>query len=104
MRGATTLFRDIFEEPTEAKLPTGLRQQKINCMIDYYYFMGRKTGKSYANLLEILSQSFFLSSITLSDILQDNHDKLTAVRNAWKDKPLEELQAAMQANWPMFVW
>lgn len=107
LRGANTLFKDIFEEPAEESAPSkapSFRKKKIDCIIDFYYYTGRKTGKSYPNILEILGDVFFLSAFTLHDIMQANYDKLALMKQEWKDQPVEKLQKHLVKKWPYIVW
>ena len=104
-RGATTLFSNIFEQTTP--IPDSgksLRQQKVECIIDFYYYAGRKTGSSYPKLLELCSELFFLSSITLHDIMQKNVDDLLIIKQQWKDVKVEKLQKQMELKWPYINW
>lgn len=104
-RGAITLFSDIFSEP--AKPISGsqsLRQKKIECIIDFYYFTGKKTGLKYEGLMEKCSEAFFLSTFTLHDIMQGNLDKLLVLKKLWKDESIDKLQKHLAKKWPHLIW
>ena len=104
-RGSVTLFANIFEEPVLTPVNSAsLRQKKIDCIIDFYYYTGRKTDYKYSRLLETVSHTFFLSPFTLHDIIQGNLDKLTLLKQEFKDRPVEKLQKEMVKKWPHLVW
>lgn len=104
-RGTITLFKNIFEEPATkpANAPT-LREKKVMCLIDFYYYTGIKTKKSYSALLDEVSQAFFLSTITIHDIIQQNLYMLTELKQSWKERPIEHIQKDMQKKWPHLQW
>lgn len=106
-RGSLTLFKNIFEEPVVqvSEKKESIRQRKVDCMIDYYYFTARKTKHSYPNLLELLSDVFFLSTITISDIIQGNIDKLHALKEKYKsEENIDKIQKQFRNKWPHLVW
>ena len=114
-RGSQSIYLNLFDEPvaetTATPQPT-LRSQKVSCILDYYYYNGRKellvNGKavriSYASLLEIVAAAFFLSTFTLHDIIQDNADGMNELKQSYKDMPAKQLQKIMAEKWPQFVW
>lgn len=114
MRGSQSIYKNLFNETitTATVLQPSLRQQKIDCILDYYYFNGRKemlvNGKavrmSYTSLLEIVSTAFFLSTFTVHDIIQCNAERMAAVKQEWKDRPVDQIQKNMLKKWPQFNW
>jgi hypothetical protein len=114
MRGATTIYKNLFNEDVQPKAveKSTIREQKVSCIIDYYYYCGRKkiifNGKevsiSYSDLLTVVSSAFFLSTFTLHDIIQNNSDQLALVKQEWKDKGSDEMKKVFSKKWPMFVW
>lgn len=115
MKGAI-IHRDLFGEATMAVKTAGeepsLRQQKTDCILDFYYYHGRKeitvNGKSVRmssiSVMELVSSTFFLSTFTVYDIIQGNGDKLSLMKQEWKDKTSDQIQRAMQKKWPHLAW
>lgn len=113
MRGSQSIYHNLFNEAVAEPVPQlSLRTKKIEAIVDFYYYTGRKdiivNGKpvriSYTSLLDVVSSTFFLSTFTIHDIIQANMDKVAMVKQEWKDKPIYDLRKAMIAKWPMFVW
>lgn len=81
MRGSNTLFADIFcEEPSGKgrKTCTTLRNE---CLIDRFYYYSSKTPRPcYNDVINILSDEFFLSPFTIPEIISDNYSILRTVR------------------------
>ena len=102
LRGSQTLFADIFEMPAAEKQRKGrsetLNSQRNECLIDRYYLYGRFYGLRYGLILKILSKEFFLSEITIPQILEDNQDKLSAVKKAALQR------AELKKKWPHMDW
>lgn len=113
-RGVHTIYRNLFGETTPAAPSStpSIREKKIECIIDTYYYYGNRehmvNGKpvrmDYASLLEVVAGNFFLSTITLHDIICRNIDKVAILKQEWKNRPVAELQKHLQKKWPMFVW
>ena len=115
MRGHQSIYKNLFDEPVADKTDTpqpSLRSLKTDCILDYYYFNGRKettmNGKtvrmSYPTLLDVVGSAFFLSSITVHDIIQNNAERMALVKQEWKDRPVDQIQKSMVKKWPQFVW
>lgn len=115
-RGHTSIYKNLFDEPVgsaapETPQPT-IREKKVECILETYYYYGRKettvNGKpvrmNYTALLEVVAANFFISTITLHDIVSKNMDKITILKQEWKSRPIAELQKHMARKWPMFVW
>lgn len=115
-RGSISIFKDLFNNDQPAVHLSGdktlIRKQKNECLIDYYYFTGRKevlinnrpAKLGYNDLLNITAATFFLSPFTVHDIIQANGDLVTLVKQQWKDEPMDKLQKHFQQKWPQFVW
>lgn len=103
--GSITLFKDIFESSEPAK-PAGrkYRDRKIECLINYYYYYGRKTGLKYHLLLEKVSNAFFNSPFTIHDIVQGNLSQLINLKNEWSKKDISSFRKHLQNKWPHLVW
>lgn len=109
MRGALTLFSDIFCETTTPAEGGLLRQrkgrsseldaQRNECLVARYYYTGRENPKwSYQSLLKEVASHFFISTYTLHDVLQDNYGQLIGLK---KENPNK---AYFAKKWPHLVW
>lgn len=113
-RGSTSIYKNLFEEVAETTANTQPTQQdkKVECILHYYYYQGRKTTilngvhtrLNYPSLLEVVSTAFFLETITVHNIIKQNMDELSLVKQEWKDKAVPVLQKNFEKRWPMFVW
>jgi hypothetical protein len=104
-RGTITLFKNIFSEELPARLEKQkkgrsdvLNAKRNECLIDRYFFYGRFTEKRYEKILETLSNEFFLSSVTIPKIVDENLDKLIEL------KKLKPEKSFFQNKWPHLVW
>lgn len=103
MRGVHTLFADIF---TEQELPkqsnkgrnADLIAQRNECLIDRYFYLGETTGLRYELLVKRVAQEFFLSAVTVPEIINDNLDKLLQLKKA---KPGKKY---FQEKWQHLAW
>lgn len=104
-RGTITLFKDIFietdEKPVE-KQKKGrseqLNSRRNECLIDRYFFLGRFSGQRYDLILSQLSNEFFLSEVTIPKIVDENLEKLVALKQQRPDKKY------FQEKWPHLTW
>lgn len=102
-RGVNTLYSQIFVEPAtvlESKRKGRsevLNSKRNDCLIDRYFYYGR-FGLRYDIILNLLSDEFFLSEVTIPKIVDENLDKLIALK---KTKPTKTY---FQKKWPHMVW
>lgn len=115
--GVRTLFQEIFMP--ETAIPDKQRkgrsstliEKRNECLLDRYYWHGRKQidGKriDYSSLLETVSNEFFLSMVTIPDIVDANYTYLTTLKSDWPiwDRQKEEkMRKHFQLKWPHLVW
>lgn len=113
-RGSVSLHKSLFDlEPVNVTtVEVSMTDKRNECLVDFYYYTGQKQieykGRfikmAYSDLLEIVSNTFFISSITVHNVLQSNRDKLALVKQQWKDKSEDEMKKHFQTKWPQFVW
>lgn len=104
-RGSNTLFADIFEETTTTA-PEARRKgrspkhnaRRNECLIDRYYYYGKYEQKRYSIILETLSEEFFLSPVTIPEVLTENFDQLDLLKRS-KPGP-----GYFKKKWPHLVW
>lgn len=115
MRGSQSIYRDLFNEQVPEVAATAqptLRDQRNECILDYYYYHGRKetmingkpTRMSYTSLLEVVGAAFFLSTFTVHDIISKSSDQMALLKQEWKDRPVMQLRKHLEGKWSMFVW
>lgn len=102
MRGSNTLFADIFEKETPSKTKKGrnpiLIAQRNDCLIDRYYYYGKFHNSRYSFIIETLSTEFFISEVTIPDVINDNFNKLSEL------KKLQPSQKYFKDKWPHMMW
>ena len=102
-RGSQTLFAEIFEStPGVAEQRKGrsadLHKKRNECLIDRYYFYGKFEEKRYSIILETLSHEFFISVVTIPDVISENVAQLQVLK---REKPTEHY---FKKKWPHLVW
>jgi hypothetical protein len=107
LRGSNTLFKDIFIEPP-VKQDKGrskdLYASRNECLIDRYCYLAQTTDKRYEAIVKLLSGHFFISEVTVVNVIGEHADKLTATRRDYKELPPAKLQKRLQIKWPHLVW
>lgn len=101
MRGANVLFAETFQIPVAEKQRKGrsesMHAQRNACLIDRFVFYG-KTGIRYELIVRTLSREFFLSEVTIPEIIDDNYALLQESRKAGLDKH------DLKKKWPHLDW
>lgn len=103
-RGAT-LFNDFFTEPqTELRMVKG-RSEKLNnrrneLLLNRYYFYGKffDNKLSYTFIIGKVADEFFLSPVTVPQIVEDNLEVLAQIK---KSQPALK---TFKDKWPHLVW
>lgn len=75
-----------------------LHDLRNECLVARYYFYGKFTDKRYSKILEDLSREFFLSTVTIPEVLDENFESLNELRN---QQPTESF---FKKKWPHLVW
>jgi hypothetical protein len=104
-RGILTLFNDIYapeQDDNATRARKGRSEHHISlrneCLVDRYYFHAKFSEKRYDIILKILSTEFFLSEVTIPEIIGEN---TTQLHNLKKDQPKKQL---FIKKWPHLVW
>jgi len=101
MRGKNT-FNSVFKAPEDSGKTKGrntrLLAQRNACIADRYYYYGQFTQKRYETVIKILSNEFFLSELTIPDIIDGNMEYLAELR---KENPHITYFAK---KWPSMRW
>jgi hypothetical protein len=106
MRGSLKLFQDVIPQPqpvmtvSKPGRSSELHTQRNDCLIDRYYYYLNCSDKRYhyQAVLDILSREFFIASYTIQWRLDENYDKLLAL------KAQNPQKAYFQKKWPHLVW
>jgi len=105
--GANTLFKEVFYTTPAVKQRKGrslsLIEKRNECLVDRYYFHGRKKV-SYAYLLEIISNEFFLSMVTIPEVIEANFNTLASLKKQWHDQDEKKLAEHLRKKWPHLMW
>ncbi len=108
IRGSNTLFKDIFELPQPEKSRKGrsetLYSQRNECLLDRYFYYGYTTGNRFDIIIKTLSSEFWLSEITIPELIEKNYDKLTQVKKEYRELDPLSLKIQLQQKWPHLVW
>lgn len=115
MRGSQSIYKNLFDEPVAEVVATkqpSLRDQRNECILDYYYYHGRKetiingkaTRMNYTSLLEVVGAAFFLSTFTVADIISNSGDQIAILKQEWKDRSVQQLRKHLEGKWSMFIW
>jgi hypothetical protein len=104
MRGANTLFKNVFQkqksEVTKKRKGRSpeLHALRNECLVDRYYYYGKFSDKRYTIIIETLSHEFFISPITIPELLSKNYSKI--------DKLKKQLPAKTYfvKKWPHLRW
>jgi|GEM_PF-878912 len=102
MRGANS-FKNVTENGGGNKQKIKGRSSKLlarrnECMTDRYYYYGAYTEKRYDAIIEQLSNEFFLSPVTVPDIIQNQMDYLQEL----KKQKISVYH--FQQKWPHLKW
>lgn len=97
------LFENLFDEPTPDVQTRRGRSEKLialrnDALTDRYYYYGKFTDKRYEVILDLLSNEFFISGVTISEVIGDNSNKLSELK---AQAPTKE---HFKKKWPHLVW
>ncbi|MGC4034716.1 MAG: hypothetical protein QM764_02070 [Chitinophagaceae bacterium] len=102
MRGSITLFNDVIETTPLPKQRKGRSETfdslRNQCLIERYSYYMDETGWRYDLLIKVISKQFWLSEITVHNVIQSNRKLLKEVR-ANKRTRKELVQRWPHLNW-----
>lgn len=104
MRGALSLFANIFQDTETPTTPRKkgrspeLHRQRNECLTHRYFFYCQHTDKKYEAILRILSAEFFISEVTIPELLNNYTKELHALK---KENPPK---AYFAKKYPHFSW
>lgn len=101
-RGSRKLFNDFDKSVVEKENAKGrskyLIKKRNAALIHRYYFHTSFFNNRYETIITKLTEEFFLSPITIPEILSDNYDALSHIK---KEKPSI---SQLKENYPHFNW
>lgn len=105
-RGINIIFNDLLRKE-EVKHRKGrsilFNDQRNECLVDRYLFYLR-TEKRYDAIIKIMSIEFFLSEVTIMNILTGNYDKIATLKKEYQDYSETKLKKALLKKWAHLSW
>ena len=105
MRGQTSLFKEIFvtTPPSHDGMARKGRSAKLHadrneCLVARYFYKCHFTEIRYNIIIDQLSKEFFISPVTIPEVLSEYAPKLHALKKQNPDKRY------FQQKWPHLVW
>ena len=103
MKRGNKQFKTIFsgEQPGKGQRRgrnNELLEKRNACLLARYYYYGHFTEKRYDAIIQHLSTEFFLSPVTIQDLVQDHVNYLHEL------KQLNPRRAYFESQWPHLVW
>jgi ferric iron reductase protein FhuF len=105
-RGAIKQFSKIFEENDDQHKNQSkqkgrskqLHNKRNECLVDRYYYYGKLEERQRLKILESLSSQFFISIVTIPELIDENYEYLVKLK---KMQPNKEY---FKKKWPHLVW
>ena len=104
MRGSLKLFADLTPQPqaimsvSKQGRSAELHDKRNECLLYRYFYYLNFTDKRYSAVLDILSCEFFIAAYTIQERIDENYEKLLALKT---ENPTK---ASFQKRWPHLVW
>jgi hypothetical protein len=102
MRGKS-LFVEIFEpsaKPSNQKKgrSADLHAKRNECLIHRFFYYGKFTSNRYEKIIKDLSNEFFLSTVTIPEVIDDNYQQLIKLKEQQPPK------SYFVKKWPHLNW
>jgi hypothetical protein len=111
MRGYQSLFKGLFDDldgnpgalpcvatKRKGRDPEWHRLRTEGLVARYYYYVRFNREWRYEYIIETLSKEFYLSTITIPELIQNNDRQLQVLKNEKPDK------SWFKKKWPHLVW
>jgi hypothetical protein len=101
MRGSLSLFNDLLDEQKPLVSEGGERPMHIRrneCLVHRHFFKLKFTDKRFNKVLQEISDEFFLSQSTVTQILEEHADMLYKLKTTPPEKDY------YIKTWPHLVW
>lgn len=108
MRGSLKLFAEIIapaDQDAQAIMTVAkqgrsseLHTQRNECLLDRYFYYINFTTNRYTTVLDILSREFFIAHFTIQERIDENYEKLLALKQQNPQK------SYFTKKWPHLVW
>lgn len=107
MRGARQ-FANHFVEANNVKCRKGrsevLHEKRNELLFARYSFYGVFTKWRYEVVIEVLSEEFFLSPVTIPEILDDNRRAIEKAKKELKELHKSQAVKRLSQRWPHIEW
>jgi hypothetical protein len=107
-KGCNKLFNHLFIENTNEKNRKGRSERLIaernECLIDRFIYYGINTDKRFDVIINMLSKEFFLSPITVPNIIDENYELLALRKKEYQLIPESKLKKMLWEKWPHLMW
>ena len=81
-----------------------LIEQRNNCLFDRYLYYGYTTKNRYELILTELSSEFFLSAVTVADLITKNFSEVSILKKKYKELSEDALKRALKKKWNHLSW
>lgn len=106
IRGGTLFQKVIHVEVPKQRKGRSLEfiTKRNECLFDRYLFYALATKKRYEAITEALSLTFFLSQVTIVELIGHNTDQILLLKKQYSGISAEKLQKDLQKKWPEYNW
>lgn len=104
--GFKEMFGTVSEQHKESikGRSSDLIEQRNNCLFDRYLYYGYTTKNRYESILADLSSEFFLSAVTIADLITKNFSEVSILKKKYKELSEEGLKRALKKKWDHLSW
>lgn len=86
-RGTLKIYKNIFNPSTSPSRKSRGRSRTLiaernQCLVARYYYYGQFSKKTYNKIIEQLSHEFFLSTVTITEIITEHMEVLDRLKEA----------------------
>lgn len=108
MRGGNILFKNIVESEQATKGRKGRNEsqnaRRNECLSDRYLYYLITTKNRYEAIIEKVADDFFLSHVTVTNILSQSSEGLTKTKKEYAALKPKELQRLLSKKWEGYSW
>ena len=79
-------------------------EKRNECLIDRYLFYLNTTKWRFEAVLKCLSNDFFLSEVTIRNLLDQNYSQLCKFKKEYSSYSSIKLKSNLKKKWEQFTW
>jgi len=106
-RGSQKLYKDL-NEPIEINHRRGrsIEYNKLrnDCLIDRYIFYLITTRNNYEAIISDLANDFFLSPVTIQNVLSMNYDNVVSLKKLYSGCSHKKINDTLKKKWTQYAW